>query len=113
MRQETYLTRLMPLTGQLGLRWEEETGKYWFETVVVHAEEADKLSFGDKNDTSRIPPGGTPSYTVWHARAGARISEDATLYALLENITDVDYRIHGSGLNRPGMNFILGMEVEF
>ena len=32
---------------------------------------------------------------------------------LLENITDVDYRVHGSGLNRPGRNFVFGMTTTF
>ena len=81
--------------------------------VVVHANRQDKLSFSDQNDTSRVPPGGTPAYTVWNARAGWQVSEQASLQLLLENITDADYRIHGSGLNRPGRNLILGMELRF
>ena len=111
--QRTYLTRLMPLTAQIGFRVEPRNGRFWAETVVVHAEDADKLSFSDQRDTSRVPPGGTPSYTVWHFRSGFQISDDTSLTLLLENITDVDYRIHGSGLNRPGRNFILGFATTF
>lgn len=110
---ETYPTRLMPITTQIGLRWEEAAGNCWAETVVVRAEDADKLSFGDLRDTSRIPPGGTPSYTVWHIRSGWQVSDQTSVEFLLENITDEDYRVHGSGLNRPGRNFIFGVATTF
>ncbi|MEM7200621.1 MAG: TonB-dependent receptor [Planctomycetota bacterium] len=111
--RETYLTRLMPFTAQIGARWEEATGRWWVETVLQHAEAADRLSFGDQRDSSRIPPGGTPGYTVWHLRGGWQVTETASVDVLLENITDVDYRIHGSGLNRPGRNLIVGVTTRF
>lgn len=110
---ETYLTRLMPITGQGGLRWESEQRGLWAETVVVAVGTADKLSFGDVRDTSRIPPGGTPSYTLWHLRGGWDLNERTSIDVLLENVTDVDYRVHGSGLNRPGRNLIFGMQTTF
>jgi hemoglobin/transferrin/lactoferrin receptor protein len=31
----------------------------------------------------------------------------------VENISDKDYRIHGSGLNEPGFNVILGADCRF
>lgn len=110
---ETYLSRLMPLTLQAGLRWEPNDCPVWAESVVVHAEKADKLSFSDRRDTSRIPDGGTPSYTVLHLRAGWYVSESTTFNLLLENVTDADYRVHGSGSNRPGRNMILGFTSTF
>ncbi len=110
---KTYPTRLMPLTLQAGLRWEPRTSPVYCETVVIHAEKADKLSFSDQRDTSRIPAGGTPSYTVWHLRGGWYVSDSTTFNVLLENVTDVDYRIHGSGLNRPGRNLIVGFTSTF
>ena len=111
--RETYLSRLMPLTGQIGLRWEQPSGEFWAETVIVHAERADKLSFSDRRDSSRIPSGGTPGYTVWNLRGGWQISDKSSLDLLLENITDADYRVHGSGLNRPGRNFVVGIATRF
>lgn len=110
---DDYLSRLMPLTAQLGLRYEDAQDRFWAETVVVHAADADKLSFGDRTDTDRVPPGGTPGYDVWHIRGGWQVTDRASLAVLLENLTDVDYRVHGSGLNRPGRNLILAFETTF
>ena len=113
VRTETYPSRLMPITLQAGLRWEPPECRFWGETVVVHTEDADRLSFDDQRDTSRIPVGGTPGYTVWHVRGGMRISQSTSCTLLLENVTDVDYRVHGSGLNRPGRNFVFGFATTF
>ena len=111
--QETWITRLMPVTGLAGLRFDDEEGRFWAETVVRAAGTADKLSFGDQRDTSRIPAGGTPSYAVWDLRLGCALGTATEVDVTLENITDVDYRVHGSGLNMPGFQFILGVTTRF
>jgi len=110
---EEYLDRLMPLTMQLGLRWEDAAGKLWAEGLAVHAEKADRLSTRDRADTERIPPGGTPAYTVLDLRGGWKMNADTTWTVALENLTDEDYRIHGSGQNRPGANLVVGLRVSF
>ena len=38
---------------------------------------------------------------------------ETRLTAALENLTDEDYRIHGSGTNEPGFNAVLGVTVKF
>jgi len=108
-----YPSRLMPLQNVLGLRWENAEGNFHASTSVVRAEDADKLSFRDQGDSQRIPPGGTPSYTIWNASCGWQMTEQATLECAVENITNVDYRVHGSGSNSLGTNFVFGMRVTF
>jgi hypothetical protein len=31
----------------------------------------------------------------------------------LENITDIDYRVHGSGQNEPGFGAVVGARVQW
>jgi hemoglobin/transferrin/lactoferrin receptor protein len=100
----------MPLLWHAGLRWEGAGAARWAEIVVEHAVAGDELSTRDMQDTQRIPPGGTPAYTVWHARSALRLGERLWLAAAVENIGDEDYRIHGSGLNEPGRNLTLTLE---
>ncbi len=107
--EEEYIDKLMPLHGQVGARWEDE--RRWVELVTQAAADADKLSTADTLDTQRIPPGGTPSYVVFHARGGVRLGKYATLDLALENLTDEDYRVHGSGLNRAGRNLIVSLTL--
>ena len=66
----------------------------------------DELSSRDREDTDRIPPGGTPGYELFVVRTGWQISERIALSAAVENIGDVDYRVHGSGLNGAGRTWL-------
>ncbi len=106
------IDRLMPPTGKLGLRW-DISERYWIEGACTVAGAADKLSTRDRSDTSRIPPGGTPGYTVYDVRAGWTPCGHMTLSVAVENLTDEDYRIHGSGLNEPGRNLVVSMQTTF
>jgi hemoglobin/transferrin/lactoferrin receptor protein len=107
------VSRLMPLTAQLGLRWKSAGERYWAEAVSDLAAKADKLSADDKRDTQRIPPGGTPGYAVYHLRGGVRVTKNLNVALGLENIFDDDYRVHGSGVNEPGRNLILTASCAF
>jgi hemoglobin/transferrin/lactoferrin receptor protein len=112
-RRREYLSRVMPLTVQLGLRWEAPTAKLWAEAVSTLADEADKLSAADRQDTQRIPPGGTPGYGVLTLRAGWRIHPQFSVSAACENLFDKTYRVHGSGVNEAERNFVLAAAVQF
>jgi hemoglobin/transferrin/lactoferrin receptor protein len=103
------VSRLLPLTGSLALRWEgwEDSG-CWIEGRVIAAGRSDRLTTSDKADTSRIPPGGTPGYAVVHLDSGCRVTDHLELTLAIHNATDIDYRVHGSGVNEPGINLVLG-----
>ncbi len=107
-----YIDRLMPPTGRLGLRW-KPSKTYWIEAMSTVAAKADKLSTRDRADTSRIPPGGTPGYTTYDIRGGWNITDSLSVSLAVENITDEDYRTHGSGVNEPGRNVILTTQFTF
>jgi hemoglobin/transferrin/lactoferrin receptor protein len=107
------VSRLMPTTVNSGLRWRHPKGRVWAEFAATFAEKQDRLSSGDKLDTQRIPVGGTPGYAVFNLRAGWNPCRFASIVAAVENLTDEDYRIHGSGLNEPGRNFVLTAEMKF
>lgn len=107
------LSRLAPAMGQLGVRWTHPDDKFWIEGLVKAAAKADKLSTRDKADTQRIPPGGTPSYIVPTVRGGWQVNEDTLCTLSLENLTNEDYRIHGSGLNEAGFNATLSVTLSW
>ena len=108
-----YISRLMPLTGQAAVRWQPVGKSFWLEGVLDAADKADRLSADDKRDTQRIPPGGTPAYAVLTLRGGMALLDSLDLTVALENITDEDYRIHGSGVNEPGCNLVVQAEWTF
>ena len=107
------IDRTPPLTGIITLRWDHPERKAWVELASMIAAKADKLSTRDQSDTQRIPPGGTPGYEVFTLRCGYRINEGLTVSAAIENLTDEDYRFHGSGQNEAGRNFVFSLDWRF
>ncbi|MFN0129129.1 MAG: TonB-dependent receptor, partial [Verrucomicrobiales bacterium] len=112
-RVEEPVSRLLPATGLAGVRWTSADDRFWVEGSVQLVDRADRLNASDRADTQRIPPGGTPGYTVAAIRAGWQARENVRLTAAVENVFDEDYRHHGSGQNEPGVNAILGLDWVF
>ena len=107
------IDRVMPVNGIAGVRYEPPKDGYFIELFTRFSDEADRLSLRDESDTERIPPGGTPGWATVNVRGGYQINDRVSLAAALENIGDKDYRIHGSGQNEAGINFITTLEVRF
>lgn len=105
--------RTMPLTASSTLRWEPAAGKPWIEVSAEAVDREDRLSEEDKRDTQRIPPSGTPGYAVFGVRGGIPVCEGLLLTLAVENLTDKDYRVHGSGSNEAGRNYIVAADCRF
>ncbi len=104
------LSRIPPTQGVLGLRWNEPEGPDWLEFFCWLARHQDRLSARDIRD-SRIPDGGTPGYTTANIRYGYQMTDNQKLVLGLENIFDRAYRVHGSGIDAPGISATLGYEL--
>ena len=104
------LRRIPPRQGVLGLRWRNHDHSRWLECYAWMVAKQDRLSPGDVSD-SRIPPGGTPGYTTLNIRAGTRIGQRQRIMLGIENVTDRAYRVHGSGVDGPGISGNLAYEL--
>lgn len=107
-------SRMMPASYRAGLHYRVEMQTpWWVEAEMFHADKADDLSLRDMSDTQRIPPGGTPAYTVWNLRGGLQVGPALELNFAVENLLDDNYRVHGSGQNEPGRNLIVSADYRF
>ena len=102
------LRRMPPLNGNVGMRWDGNDRRRWVELLVEVAAEQDDLSPGDIAD-NRIPTGGTPGWATINLRGGVDLGHGVSLTAGLHNIGDERYRVHGSGVDAPGVNLVLGI----
>lgn len=107
------IDRLLPATAVVGLRWRSPGKKYFAEVVVKMARHQRWLGTRDAADTQRIPPGGTPGYAIITVRGGVQLLKNLTISAAVENIGNKDYRVHGSGQNEPGINFLFNIDWTF
>jgi hemoglobin/transferrin/lactoferrin receptor protein len=108
------MTRLLPLTGSVALRWTDASAKYWVEGRVFGSTQEDRITLEDQAaDSQRIPTGGTPGYVTASIRAGWAVNEHLNLLCGVENLTDEVYRIHGSGQNEAGINGIFSLRLSW
>ena len=108
------MNRQMPLTGSVALRWAAPSAKYWVEGRLLAATTEDRITAADQAaDNQRIPTRGTPGYLVASLHAGWRVNDHLDLTCGLENVTDENYRNHGSGQNEPGFSGIFGVRVSW
>ena len=105
------LSRIAPLNGTLEGRWKHPGSGLHLGAAMRWAQAQDRLSFGDIND-KRVPPGGTPGHVVFDLRAGLRLGDQVSANAVLENLGDAAYRIHGSSVNGPGRGLLLNVEIQ-
>ena len=106
-------TRSMPVQVQFLTRYAPARIPWWGELSILAVAKADDLSLKDETDSSRIPENGTPGYTLFGLRGGRALGKKTTFSLAAENLSDEDYRVHGSGLNGPGRNFILSLSHSF
>lgn len=97
-----------PLFGLSGLRWHKIP--WHLEAYLRFAGKQERLSADDLDDP-RIPDGGTPPWQTFNVRGRYQWNHWLSLQLALENIFDYNYREHGSGLNGPGRNVILGISI--
>ncbi|MCY7350123.1 MAG: TonB-dependent receptor [Cytophagaceae bacterium] len=103
------LRRVPPLNGRLGLEFRR---KAWFvRPETAFAVKQDRLAAGDRDD-NRIPKGGTPGWVVFNVLAGYEGSF-LNVNLSVQNLTNVDYRTHGSGINGVGRSAWLTVSVVF
>ena len=106
------MTRQLPLTGSVALRWTADSGDFWVEGRILAADREDRITAADQAaDSQRIPSGGTPGYVIASLYAGWEVNEYLDFTCGIENLSDEDYRNHGSGQNEPGLNGIFGVRL--
>lgn len=66
------------------------------------------------DDNARVPLFlKTPGHTMLHVRGGMQLSERVGLSFGLMNLFDRNYRVHGSGVDAPGLDLFVGLRYSF
>jgi outer membrane receptor protein involved in Fe transport len=98
-----------PAFGTIGLRWQRK--KSYLSLYSRFATKQSRLSADDRDDP-RIPEGGTPEWITFNFRIGTTWKKWLHFQLGIENIFDLNYREHGSGINAPGRNVILTVSIQ-
>jgi outer membrane receptor protein involved in Fe transport len=106
--------RIPPLHGylsvqrELGARWLR-----WSELTLHWAFAQTRLAPQDLDDP-RIDPNGTDGWITLDLDVGGPIGGEASASSWsvgLHNLLDEEYRVHGSGIDGPGIGFVVGVRI--
>ena len=115
--QDVPARRIPPLNGYLALFYDslaDDPVVSWGELRVRAADEQDDLNPEDLTDP-RIDPDGTDGWATVNVDVGGPLgASGASSWTFgVHNILDEAYRIHGSGVDAPGINAVLGLRWSF
>ena len=103
--------RVPPLNSRLGLVW-EPSGRCRIEPYLDLAGRQDRLSPRDEEDP-RIDPAGTAGWSTVNLLLSWRGNERFEAGLRLRNLTDRNYREHGSGIDASGRGLGVWLNVGF
>lgn len=102
------LRRMPPFTARLGAEYGKD--RLFGGLIFDHANVQRRLEAGDKSD-NRIPKGGTPGFNLLNAYGSVALNK-VIIRAYINNIFNIDYRTHGSGINGMGRSVSLTALVD-
>jgi TonB-dependent heme/hemoglobin receptor len=106
------LSRIPPARLVLGVRRQVPGDSWWVEPYTEIVGDQDRLSARDESDP-RIGSNGTDGYTTLNVRGGWEIARQHALNVAFNNIADVKYKVHGSGVYGPGREVKLSYHYRF
>lgn len=107
---ETPADRIPPAQGELGVRYLPLPSLELSAFVVTRAAQR-RLNDPINLEDNRIPVGGTPGYTTYHARAKYRAATGTTFRLAFDNISNRLALDHGSGFYRAGFSVTASLEL--
>jgi outer membrane receptor protein involved in Fe transport len=103
------LRRVPPFNGNISLKY--KLLKLYVKGELAWADKQDRLAQGDRDD-NRIPLNGTPGWKVLNIYSGYTFGK-AHLRISAQNLFNVDYRTHGSGINAVGRSLWMNVQYNF
>jgi outer membrane receptor protein involved in Fe transport len=97
--QKEPMRRIPPMHGNVMFMYALDKGNVGL--VWQFAGKQDRLSAGDKAD-NRMNPLGTPGWGIVNLQASVKVSPHIQLGMQGENLGNVRYRMHGSGIDGMG-----------
>jgi iron complex outermembrane receptor protein/hemoglobin/transferrin/lactoferrin receptor protein len=109
---ETPADRVPPAQAELGARYQPWSAAEIEAFAIMRAPQT-RLNDPINIEDNRIPEGGTPGYTTFHARMKYRVNPNVLARLAFDNVTDQLALDHGSGFYRAGFSVTGGVELNF
>ncbi len=99
------MRRIPPLNGRIGIEFKKKT--IFIRPEFLFASAQTRLAQGDIDD-NRIGKNGTAAWHILNIHSGVQFKA-FFINLTLQNLTNTDYRTHGSGINGVGRSVVLSL----
>jgi hemoglobin/transferrin/lactoferrin receptor protein len=107
------LDHIAPINGKVGFNYESKKVNLELYMLYNGKKAVKEYSPSGEDNLQYAPSNGAPSWQTYNVKGAFSIVKNATLYAGIENIFDIQYRTFSSGINAPGRNIYIGAKYNF
>ncbi|URC13384.1 TonB-dependent siderophore receptor [Flavobacterium sp. B183] len=109
----TPLDHISPIYGKAGLKYENKIILLDFYTLFNGKKDISDYSTNGEDNQKYAPKGGMPSWQTFNFKTSFMVDKNISLYAGIENILDLQYRVFASGINASGRNISVAAKYHF
>jgi hemoglobin/transferrin/lactoferrin receptor protein len=112
-QSERPLDHIPPLYGKIGFNYENKWLNLDLNMLYNGKKNLKDYSSSGEDNLQYAPAEGMPEWQTYNFKAAIKPFNALTVYAGVENILDIQYRVFASGINAPGRNFYAGTKLNF
>ncbi|OXB23538.1 hypothetical protein B0A80_09920 [Flavobacterium tructae] len=109
----TPLDHISPMYGKAGLKYENKVMLLDFYTLFNGKKDISDYSTNGEDNQKYAPKEGMPAWQTFNFKTSFMVDKNISLYAGIENILDLQYRVFASGINASGRNISVAAKYRF
>ncbi|MFW0739015.1 TonB-dependent receptor plug domain-containing protein [Flavobacterium sp. T12S277] len=109
----TPLDHISPMYGKTGLKYENKKMLLDFYMLFNGRKNNSDYAMNGEDNEKYAPKGGMPSWQTLNFKTAFFIDKNLSVYAGIENILDLQYRVFASGINASGRNISVSAKYQF
>ncbi len=107
------LDHIAPINGKVGFNYESKKANVELYMLYNGKKDVSEYSPSGEDNLQYATSKGAPSWQTYNIKGAFNLFKNATVFAGIENIFDIQYRTFSSGINAPGRNLYIGTKYNF
>ncbi|MEY2799934.1 MAG: hypothetical protein RI934_922 [Bacteroidota bacterium] len=107
------LDHIAPIYGKASLNYQHQNWTASFYTLFNGAKKLKDYNVAGEDNLIYATANGLPAWHTLNLRANYQVNKNIDLQIALENITDKNYRVFGSGISASGRNLLIAIRGNF
>ena len=107
------LDHIAPIYGKASLNYDHQNWSASFFTLFNGAKKLKDYNVAGEDNLTYATANGLPAWHTLNLRANFKVNKNIDLQMAIENITDKNYRVFGSGISASGRNVLFAIKGNF